>query len=122
LGLYFARNFSTRLSYTRAIVESISGGDKIVYENYGLDSQYYFNSDSDLRPYITAGLGEMIVDEDNDQKRFQMNAGLGLHYKINNNWAIQTDWRSFYSTRTKTNENQIASSLVYRFGKGEWSL
>lgn len=122
LGLYFTRSFSTRLSYTRAIAHGEGGSDNIIYENYGIDSQYYFNTDKDLRPYITAGLGEMMSDEDRAQKRFQVNAGLGLHYKINNNWAIQTDWRSFYSTRTKTNENHLASSVVYRFGKGEWSL
>ncbi|GLS91138.1 hypothetical protein GCM10007916_22070 [Psychromonas marina] len=122
LGLYFTPQFSTRLSYTRAIAHSDGVGDNIVYENYGVDGQYYFNSSKDLRPFITAGLGEMIRDEDNDQTRFVVNAGLGLHYKINNNWAIQGDWRSFYSTRTKTNENHLASSIIYRFGKGEWSL
>lgn len=122
LGLYFTPRFSTRLSYTRAILHSDGAGQHNIYENYGIDSQYYFNSKKALRPFISAGLGEMLNDEDNDQKRFLINAGLGLHYKINNNWAVQADWRSFYSTRTKTNENQLSSSLLYRFGKGERSL
>ena len=122
LGLYFTRSFSTRLNYSRATVDAKLGGDSVIYENYGIDSQYYFNSDSDWRPFITAGLGEMMSDEDRDQKRFQVNAGLGLHYKINNNWALQTDWRHYYSTRTERHENQFGSSIIYRFGKGEWSL
>ncbi|PKF62175.1 DUF3943 domain-containing protein [Psychromonas sp. psych-6C06] len=122
LGLYFTRSFSTRLNYTRATVDSKSAGDDMIYENYGIDSQYYFNSDANLRPFITAGLGEMMADEDKTKRRFQINAGLGLHYKITNNWAIQGDWRSYYSTRTKTHENHLSSSIIYRFGKGEWSL
>jgi len=122
LGLYFTRSFSTRLNYSRATLDDKNGGDSIIYENYGIDAQYYFNTDSDLRPFITAGLGEAMSDEDRDQKRFQVNAGLGLHYKLNNNWALQTDWRSYYSTRTETNENHLSSSIIYRFGKGEWSL
>ncbi|WP_022940047.1 DUF3943 domain-containing protein [Psychromonas hadalis] len=122
LGLYFTRSFSTRLNYTRATLDNAQGGDSSIYENYGIDGQYYFNSENDWRPFITAGLGEMMSDEEYSKKRFQVNAGLGLHYKINNNWAIQTDWRHYYSTREETHGNHISSSIIYRFGKGEWSL
>lgn len=122
VGLYLTRYFSTRLNYTHATVEDKQGGNSIIYENYGIDSQYYFNSDSDWRPFITAGLGEMMFDEDDAKKRFQVNVGAGLHYKINNNWAVQTDLRHYYSSRTETHENQLGSAIVYRFGKGEWSL
>jgi opacity protein-like surface antigen len=122
LGLYFTPSFSTRLNYSRAIVDDKNAGDSIIYENYGIDGQYYFNSDEDLRPFITAGLGEVMSDEDDDQKRFQMNAGAGLHYKINNNWAIQTDWRHYYSTRTETQEDQFGTAIIYRFGEGEQGL
>ncbi|MCP4323293.1 MAG: hypothetical protein GY787_15885 [Alteromonadales bacterium] len=41
-------------------------------------------ANSNLRPFITAGVGEMTSDEDKNKKYFQLNAGLGLHYKINN--------------------------------------
>lgn len=122
LGLYFTKSFSTRLNYTRATVDDRNGGESIIYENYGVDGQYYFNTDGDLRPFITAGIGEMMSDEDRNQKRFQVNGGLGLHYKLTNNWAVQTDWRHYYSSRTHTHENQLGSAIIYRFGKGEWSL
>lgn len=122
LGLYFTRSFSTRLNYSRATIADNNGGESLTYENYGIDGQYYFNSHSDFRPFITAGLGEMMQDKSHETRRFMVNAGLGLHYKINNNWALQTDWRNFYSTRTETNENHLSSSIIYRFGRGEWSL
>lgn len=122
LGLYFTRRFSTRLNYTRATVKNTNSGQSGIYENYGIDGQYYFNSDSDWRPFITAGIGEMMFEEERTTKRFQVNAGAGLHYKITNNWALQTDWRNYYSTRTKTLEKHLSSTIIYRFGKGEWSL
>lgn len=121
VGLYFTRQFSTRLSYSRAEVKDLFNKN-ITYENYGLDIQYYLNSESNWRPFLTAGLGEFLWQKDNDQKRFQINVGAGLHYKINNNWAIQIDWRHYYSNRTKTHDNQLGSAIIYRFGKGEWSL
>ena len=84
--------------------------------------QYYLNSQSDWRPFITAGVGEMMFKQQRYTKRVQINGGLGIHYKINNNWALQSDWRHYYSTRTHTNENQLGAAIIYRFGKGEWSF
>ena len=120
LGLYFTRNFSTRLSYSRAESEARQNNDKLVYENYGLDMQYYLNSQSDWRPFLSAGVGEIMFEK--KQTYLQINGGLGLHYKINNNWAVQSDYRHYYSFRTNTNENQLGTAIIYRFGKGEWSL
>jgi hypothetical protein len=123
LGLYFTRHFSTRLNYCRAEdVEKQDTQSNITYENYGLDMQYYFNSQANLRPFITTGIGEVIFDKDREQKFVQVNAGVGLHYKINNNWSVQTDWHHYYSTVTETNDDQLGAAIIYRFGKGEWSL
>ena len=120
LGLYFTRNFSTRLNYSRAEVKEQQTNNKLTYENYSLDLQYYLNSQSDWRPFITTGMGEVMFAQ--EQKFLQINGGLGFHYKINNNWAVQSDWRHYYSFRTHTNEDQIGTAIIYRFGKGEWSF
>jgi len=122
VGLYFTRSASARLTYSRAELLEKQSSNNIIYENYSLDMQYYLNTQSDWRPFITAGVGEMMLDRDRQQKRVQINGGLGLHYKINNNWALQSDWRHYYSTRTDAHENQLSSTIIYRFGKGEWSL
>ena len=120
LGMYFTRSFSSRVSYSKAKLMDFSTGKDINYENYSLDAQYYFNADNDLRPYITTGFGEMMRERDNEKKIFQVNLGAGLHYKITNNIAIQTDVRHYYSARAKTSENAVALNIVYRLGKGEW--
>ncbi|WP_019615550.1 DUF3943 domain-containing protein [Psychromonas ossibalaenae] len=122
LGLYFTRRFSTRLNYSTADLKGKQSDQTVKYENYGLDMLYYLYAESDLRPFLTAGIGEIMFDEDRDDKTFQINAGLGLHYKLDNNWALEAGWSNYYSTSTNTRESQISTSLIYRFGRGEWSL
>lgn len=121
LGMYFSRKFSARVSYSKAKLDDITLGKEVNFESYSLDGLYYFNSENDLRPYLTTGFGEMLREKDNEQKIFHLNAGAGLHYKLTNNFAIQTEVRHFYSTRSKTSENAAALNVVYRFGKGEWN-
>ncbi|MEY8214280.1 MAG: DUF3943 domain-containing protein [Colwellia sp.] len=120
LGLYFTRSFSAKVSYSKANLTNMAlANNKLPYENYSLDGQYYFNPQSDLRPYITAGFGEMMWQKDNDLKTFQMNLGAGVHYKLTKNVALQGDWRHYYSTHTDTAENAITARVVYLLGKGE---
>ena len=121
LGLYFSKKFSARVSYSKTKLEQLIAvtGKEISYENYSLDGQYYFNSQGDLRPYITTGFGEMMWEKSEELKTFQVNLGTGLHYKITNNFAVQLDWRHYYSTNAKTSEDAIVSRIVYLFGKGE---
>jgi len=121
LGLYFSKKFSARVSYSKTkLAQLIAGtGKEIAYENYSLDAQYYFNSQGDLRPYITTGFGEMMWEKSDELKTFQVNLGTGIHYKITNKLAVQLDWRHYYSSKTKTSEDNIASRIIYMFGKGE---
>ncbi|WP_413702091.1 outer membrane beta-barrel protein [Psychromonas sp. KJ10-10] len=120
-GILFYCNFApiSLINYSRATLDNTNNSNSIIYENYGISSQYYFNSSADLRPFITAGLSEMIIDEDNDADDFQLNAGLGIYYKINQNWALQTDWTHHYSRSKKTQDILLSSAIIYRFGKGE---
>jgi opacity protein-like surface antigen len=124
LGLYFSRSFSLRLSYARTRLDVRTPEPEkpttLHYENYSLNGQYYFNVKNRLRPYLTAGFGEMLRDKDNQLKTFQVHIGAGLHYKITNNLAFQIDYRRFNTTRYERSENAGAATFIYRFGKGEW--
>jgi len=119
LGLYFSRQFSSRVTYSKGKFTDDLTLAEVNYENYSLDSQYYFNSESDVRPYITAGFGETLWLKDVDTKKFQVNSGLGVHYKLNNNFALQLDWRFYHSTNTNTSDQNTSLRLVYFLGKGE---
>lgn len=119
LGLYFSRTFSSRVTYSKAKLQSIATNIETNYENYSLDSQYYFNTDHDFRPYVTAGFGETMWKKEQDTTTFQVNAGTGVHYKLNNNFALQLDWRYFHSTTQSTSDHNVSARVVYLLGKGE---
>ncbi|WP_028108095.1 DUF3943 domain-containing protein [Ferrimonas futtsuensis] len=119
LGLYFSPSFSTRLSYARGDLDEKGSGKQLTYENYSWDSQYYWHGASDLRPFVTGGIGEALRDQDRDRKTFQVNAGVGLHWRWHRNWALQGQWRAFHSTRFSTTDTLTELQLVYRFGGGE---
>jgi len=122
LGLYFTRSFSARLNYSSTKMMKEIVKPEVVFESFSVDGQYYFNVDSDFRPYVTAGLGEEIWEEDDEQYNFQMNTGLGIHYRLNANWAVQAELVNYYTTDEKSNDQQLTGKLVYRFGKGESDL
>jgi len=119
LGLYFTRQFSSRVIYSKDKFTDRLTHAEINYENYSLDSQYYFNAKNDLRPYLIAGFGETLWLREIDTKRFQVNAGVGVHYKLNSNFALQLDWRFYHSTNAKTSDHNTSFRLVYLLGNGE---
>ncbi len=119
IGLYFTPKFSATLSYATTHLSPIGSNEEFTWENYNISGQYYFNTEEDLRPYVAFGFGEMLKDEDNDTRTFQTHVGAGVYYKINPNWAWQTDWRVWHSSALGRTENTFNSSIIYRFGAGE---
>jgi len=119
LGLYFTPQFSSRLNYSRGEMKEKTSAERVVYENYSVDLQYYFNADNDFRPYVNAGLGEALKDQDRDIKTAQVNAGFGVYYKLNRNWALQLGWNHYYGTKFSANEDLSSGQIIYRFGAGE---
>lgn len=121
LGLYFTPSFSARLGYAVGTVTDQISKQTVDYENYSLDFQYYLLSKQKLRPFITAGFGEQVWEKDNDLTSYQWNAGMGLHWKLHPKWALQTDWVNYYNLNENTYDQNINTTLVYRFGQGEHS-
>jgi opacity protein-like surface antigen len=119
LGLYFTRQFSSRVTYSKGKFIDDQSHAEVNYENYSLDSQFYFNSESDFRPYLTAGFGETLWKREIETKRFQVNSGIGAHYKITNNFAVQLDWRFYHSTNANTSDHNTSLRFIYLLGKGE---
>ncbi|MBY5920139.1 DUF3943 domain-containing protein [Ferrimonas balearica] len=119
-GIHFYPSLSARLSYTRTKLDSKRGGGEFIYENYSADLQYYFLSEHRIRPFVTVGFGETLLEEDLEQNTFQWNGGIGLHLKLSNKWAFQFDWRSFYGKQNSSHDALFTGQLIYRFGRGEY--
>mgnify|MGYP000250280763 CR=1 FL=1 len=119
LGLYFSKEFSARLSYAKGYTDDSESGERVRYENYNVNAQYYFNTDSSFRPFVSAGFGETMRDKDRDQKTFNTLVGAGVHFQITKNIAFQTDTNYHYSTSKKIAENNVTARFIYRFNSGE---
>jgi hypothetical protein len=119
LGLYFTPRFSSRLAYARGDAQDLVSGQDLIYENYSLDFQYYFNAQRRLRPYISGGFGEIIFEEDSDLKSFQWNTGVGLHWQVHEKWALRADWINYFDSEYETHDQNYNVGLIYRFGEGE---
>ncbi len=118
LGLYFSPKFSATLNYTTAHINDTVTGEEFTWENYNISGQYYFNTEEILRPYAVFGFGEMLKDQDNSTKTFQTHAGIGIHYKMSQKWAWETELILWHSSRFSRFESTLNSSMVYRFGRG----
>jgi len=119
LGLYFTRSFSTRLNYTSTKMLKEIVKPTATYESFSVDGQYYFNANNNFRPYVTLGIGEEIWNEDKEQYNFQANAGLGIHYRLNSNWALQAEFINYHTLEESSNDQQMTGKLIYRFASGE---
>lgn len=118
LGLHLNRTWSTSLFYSRSHPESQLGRN-YRYENYFVQIKRYWREHSPWRPYLTAGLGEAILDRENDSANTTGHVGVGMHYAINKKWAGQLDYRYFSALHESFQEQSLMTSIVYRFGKGE---
>ncbi len=122
LGLYFSPRFSMKLDYLKGqLPREIGSGDQ-TFEQFNVGANYYFNSDSSFRPFVSAGAGEMLYaknNEDGGDSTFALNAGLGMHYQINNNFALQLDAKRFFNSKYSNNDTAYNFSLIYFFGEGQ---
>jgi len=119
MGLYFTPRTSLRLAYTRGELDQQGAEGEITFENYSLDGQIYFAGEKNIRPYLSAGLGEQIWNKDEEQTMFQWNCGLGLHVKLHRKLALQFDWTNYYGPSKDMYDQQVFTGIVYRFGRGE---
>ena len=122
LGLYFSPKFSMKLDYLKGSLQKQNSSNSETFEQFNVSGNYYFNTDSSFRPFVTAGMGEMLLAEDkgdNADSSFAVNAGAGLHYKINNNFALQLDAKRFFNSKYSNQDDAYNLSLIYFFGKGQ---
>ncbi len=119
LGLYFSPRLGTCLSYAWGNVTQRGTGKTMLFENYSLDTQLYLCTRRVLRPYVSAGFGERMLDKNRDTKEFLWNAGAGLHCQLHPKWAVQTEWMHYFGSDGDEYNQALNASLVYRFGRGE---
>ena len=118
LGLQFSRRWLLLLHYSA--LEYDSERPKVTVQKYHVDLHHFFNTESDLRPYLVAGVGQLDIDDGvSDTNKNMLNAGVGLSYKLTPSWFVRADARIFASTNGDYNDDALTLSIGYRFGGGE---
>jgi len=121
IGLNFSKRWAALLQYSSICHnKKVDGVGDVTAFTYHVDAIRFFRTESSIRPYIVAGLGNIEIEINRRKNReFQLNGGLGLHYKINPNWFLRGDYRLFYETDTDMKNSAAHFVLGYRFGEGE---
>ncbi|MBV1916257.1 MAG: porin family protein [Pseudomonadales bacterium] len=118
LGLHIGRRWSASLFYSRADPSSTVGED-YRYENYYTQGKYYFLVETNLRPYVVFGIGEVMIEKQSVSSDTAVHSGVGVHWALSPKWAVQFDYRYFYEKKNSHTDQSVMSTLVYRFGDGE---
>ena len=121
IGLNFSGRWAAMLQFSSIFRgKMVDGVGEVTAYTYHVDGIRFFKVDSNLRPYVVAGFGNIETEIDKKKNReFQLNGGLGLHYKINPNWFLRGDCRLFYQTDTDMKDGPTHLMIGYRFGEGE---
>lgn len=122
LGMNFGRSYAALVNYTKSYSEQkYNANTEVKIRRYHVDGYRFFNEDSSVRPFVVLGFGNTDLSEERQEKfdETQLNAGFGLHYRLNPNWAVRGDIRNFYSIDAETNDQTLMISIVYRFADGE---
>ena len=121
-GMHLSRRWATLLNYSVLRTKSTgsASGENVDMKKYHVDVYRFFNVENRLRPYITAGVGGLQIDQQDDVGTdTQWNAGLGLSYRITAKWFIRSDARFFYNFSGHSSDMALTLTPVYRFAEGE---
>lgn len=122
LGLYFSPSFSVKLDYLKSEPLLKVGSIKRTFEQYNLGANYYFYSDKSIRPFISAGVGEVLINKNKGalgDSVFSGNLGAGVHIKLTQNFALQFDTKRYINRKHSGNDQSVNMSLIYFFGQGQ---
>jgi len=123
LGYQFTESLATELTFSFIHTDAdICCGNADVYAYQPrLDILYHIMPDSDFVPYVAAGVGGLMFD-DNDldpvelDDTFQVNGGAGFKLFISDDVALRADGRYYHGFENSSNEFSVEAGLVFQIG------
>lgn len=120
LGLQyqFNNNFALEGAWGQSETESkYSSSDDIDFRYARLDALYYFNPQSNVRPYLAVGAGEGELELDGTKTdETLLNIGGGINYLFAKSLAVRADLRAVNSSDNETTSGLATVALSYLFG------
>jgi OmpA-OmpF porin, OOP family len=88
--------------------------------NYRVEAVYNFMPDSNLVPFVAAGIGGQTIDYrggiKSDRTRFAPDYGVGLKYFLTENMAIRADVRHVLAIGSIYNDLEATLGMAFYFG------
>lgn len=119
LGYQFNSPWAVELAYHMANSEDEKTGVDIDTEYWHVDGFYHFEkSGSSWAPYLVAGVGQQKFSNDNnyDEDDAQLNAGVGIKYKMTSQFHFRSDVRATVGNDEADVGGLFNLGLVYIFG------
>ena len=115
-GYQFDNPWAVEFTYLNLDSE-LSTGQDIDADQYRIDGLYSFFNESNLTPYVAAGLGTTEYSNNLDgDGNTQLNAGGGLKYALNEHTSLRADYRVVEDLEADHTDQVATIGLMYAFG------
>ncbi len=124
LGLeyQFSESWGAEVVGLYADTETETLSSDVDYRSLRLDGLYYIDTDSDVRPYLAAGVGHATFDLDSfgsKENETQVNLGGGVRYLINDMLSVRADLRGIHGADDSTWDGLFTLGVSLAFGGSE---
>ena len=119
IGYRFANPWSVELNYTAIDSKSEESGRNADVNYLNLGALYHLQSDSNLKPFFSFGLGETSVDSSANNDDYSVaHAGVGASYMLSANSALRSELRAYRGWGDDDNlDIGLSVGYQYSFGK-----
>jgi OOP family OmpA-OmpF porin len=125
LGYNVTENVAVEASGAYTDTELDFGGGRAVnVYRYGAELLYHFMPQSQVVPFLAAGLGGVTYDgpeglADGDRTDEMLTAGAGLKFFLADRFAIRADGRNIFTFNDAMNHQEVTAGLDFQFGGGK---
>ena len=119
IGYRLANPWSVELSYTGIDSKSEVTGLDANVDYLNLGALYHLQSDTNLKPFISFGLGETSTDSAGSSDDYNVaHVGAGAKYLLSSNSALRTELRAYRGSGNNDNLD-FGLSVGYQFSFGK---
>ena len=115
-------NWTLEAVWSRYDTETQEGSWDLDGTQYRLDGIYNIATESQWKPYLAMGLGDLkrelnFAGDKTSARETLLNLGAGVKRDLGGNWQFRTDLRAFNSLDNEYTDLAVNLGLTYLFGK-----
>lgn len=123
VGFPINDNWTLETVWSRYDTETSADATDVDGTQYRVDGIYNVNTESQWKPYLAMGVGDLKREWNNggvkdSARETLVNLGAGIKHDLGGNWQFRTDLRAFRSLDNDYTDLALNLGLTYLFGKG----